>query len=120
MVYACRVQKSARSSTYQSALDSARVEPALLAAAAEAKEVGAIVVVLLWLWGRQVACEVLSIPKVLVRGCGNTIGTGAAGWDDIDFAAALGWEGGRIMHGEVVVQASGRCSSRVRVRAEKT
>jgi hypothetical protein len=49
----CKVQNEKNSSTYQSAPVSARAEPALLPAAAEANEVGAMVVLfsVKWLWG---------------------------------------------------------------------
>lgn len=53
-LWVCKVQIAGKRHTYHSALDSARAALALLPAAAEAKEVGAIVVVVFawkWLWG---------------------------------------------------------------------
>lgn len=50
MVARCKIQdaKYKKGCTYHSPLESVRAEPALLPAAAEAKEAGAIVVVRLW------------------------------------------------------------------------
>jgi hypothetical protein len=72
-MHACKVQNGRNDTTYSSALDSARAGLALLPAAAEAKEGGAIVVVL-WL-EEEVAVgriDAFEGQRFWYAECGNT------------------------------------------------
>jgi hypothetical protein len=72
-MHACKVQNGRNGTTYSSALDSARAGLALLPAAAEAKEGGAIVVVL-WL-EEEVAVgriDAFEGQRFWYAECGNT------------------------------------------------
>lgn len=80
-VWVCKVQIAGKRHTYHSALDSARAELALLPAAAEAKEVGAIVVVVL-AW--EVAVGRIDAFEGHRTGCGTRIsGRGSCGRAEI-------------------------------------
>jgi hypothetical protein len=99
----CKTQEGR---TYHSPLESVRAEPALLPAAAEAKEAGAIVVV--EVAEGTMVCRGLSF-------CGG--GERQTDWGqlrrfegDVKPEAVLGLTGGGEWHSRVVVQANGRDS----------
>lgn len=87
-------EEGGEDATYQSAPESARAGLAVLPAAAEAKEVGAIV----WWCGCGLVNEVVAMepesvwcrrPKDLVWGLCQASGRGRCSRDDVRFAAAL-------------------------------